>query len=350
MERTNLGPEMDKLVAALKRRQERVGVDRDYDLLRDRFDHLNFALQAAAKNVITPWDPINIFLWNGAEATNSPDINFSMRSYLERYPEKLESKERSPYLEWIKRGKAAGEIADPAPEVERMALVLDLSPHELVDALVERRTDLQQRLRTGKLGEMWARAAEIDPLVAGVWPESSRPVLLPLAGVTPVKQMAALHASQVEAGFRRARVLLVAHRPRWGGGRRMEGHIAHALTSRVPPEDIACDLHRGTRGRAARQLSRRGPRGRFRRTHRRHARGVAGAHPSGAAAVLPGGLDRQRQLRHAPPRDAGPMAVPSRQPSACSLSSSATNRARSGTGTAGRSASSTDCSTRSPRS
>jgi glycosyltransferase involved in cell wall biosynthesis len=238
VERTNLGPEMDKLVAALKRRQKRVGVDPDYDLLRDHFDHLNFALQAAAKHVITPWDPINVFLWNGAEATNSPDINFSMRSYLERYPEKLKSKERSPYLEWIKRGKAAGEIADPAPEVERMAHVLDLSPNELVDALVERRTDLQQRLRTGKLGEMWARAAEIDPLVHGVWPESSRPVLLPLAGVTPVKQMAALQASQVEAGFRRARVLLVAHRPRWGGGRRMEGHIAHALTSRVAPEDI----------------------------------------------------------------------------------------------------------------
>jgi glycosyltransferase involved in cell wall biosynthesis len=238
VERTNLGPEMDKLVAALKRRQKRVGVDPDYDLVRDHFDHLNFALQAAAKHVITPWDPINVFLWNGAEATNSPDINFSMRSYLERYPEKLKSKERSPYLEWIKRGKAAGEIADPAPEVESMAHVLDLSPNELVDALVERRTDLQQRLRTGKLGEMWARAAEIDPLVHGVWPESSRPVLLPLAGVTPVKQMAALHASQVEAGFRRARVLLVAHRPRWGGGRRMEGHIAHALTSRVAPEDI----------------------------------------------------------------------------------------------------------------
>ena len=237
VERTNLGPEMDELVAELRRRQKRVGVDPDYDLLRDNFDHLNFALQALAKNEITSYDPISVFLRNGAEAVNNPDINFSMSAYLERYPEKWESREH-PYLAWLKHGKDAGEIADPAPEIERMARVLDRSPNELVDELVETRTDLQQRLRSGKLGEMFARAAEIDPLVAAAWPESSRPVLLPLDGETAVEQMAALHASQMEAGFRRARVLLVTRRPRWGGGRRMEGHIAHALAGRVAPEDI----------------------------------------------------------------------------------------------------------------
>lgn len=237
VERTNLGPEMDELVASLRRRQKRVGVDPDYDLLRDNFDHLNFALQAKAKNRITPHDPIGVYLRNGAEAVNNPDINFSMSAYLARYPEKRESSEH-PYLAWVKHGKVAGEIADPAPEIERMARVLDLSPTELVDALVERRTDLQQRLRTGKLGEMLARAAEVDPLVGAAWPESSRPVLMPLTSPTPVKQMAALHACQAEAGFRRARVLLVVRKPRWGGGRRMEGQIAHALAGRVAPEEI----------------------------------------------------------------------------------------------------------------
>ena len=349
VERTNLGPQMDELVAELRRRQKRAGVDPDYDLLRDHFDHLNFALQAAARNAITPWDPINIYLSNGAQATNSPDINFSMRSYLQRYPEKLKSKERSPYLEWLKRGKAAGEIADPAPEIERMAHVLDLLPSELVDALVARRTDLQQRLRTGKLGEMWARAAEIDPLVAGAWPESSRPGLLPMAGVTPVKQMAALHASHVEAGFRRARVLLVVHSARWGGGRRMEGHIAHALASRVAAEEIVV-IYTEEGGAA--------PAGRF----PDGVREVDFAAPTAdmdaewqehtlvmllrsfqadSVVNLNSGMLHRAMRR---------MAVPSRRLSACSLSSSATNRARSGTGTAGRSASSTDCSTRSQRS
>ena len=84
VERTNLGPEMDKLVAELKRRQRPIGINRDYDLLRANFDHLNFALQAQAKGRITPNDPIDMYLRNGAHAINNPDINFSMREYLAR--------------------------------------------------------------------------------------------------------------------------------------------------------------------------------------------------------------------------------------------------------------------------
>jgi hypothetical protein len=237
VERTNLGPEMDKLVAELKRRQKPIGIDRDYDLVRENFDHLNYALQAQAKSRITPNDPIDMYLRNGADAINNPDINFSMREYLARYPEKRKNRTH-PYLAWLRDGRREGEIADPAPEIERMAHVLNVSPDELVDALVERRTDLQQRLRTGTLGNMWARAAEVDPLVGGAWSESSRPALLPLLGITAVKQMAALQLSQLEAGFRRARVVLVVRSSRWGGGRRMEGHIVHALAGEVAAQEI----------------------------------------------------------------------------------------------------------------
>ena len=103
-----------------------------------------------------------------------------MGAYLDALPGEGWRGSEHPYLAWLRHGRDAGEIADPAPEIERMAQVLDLSPNELVDALVERRTDLQQRLRTGKLGDMFARAAEIDPLIGDAWPESSRPFLLPV--------------------------------------------------------------------------------------------------------------------------------------------------------------------------
>ena len=248
-EQTNLGPEMDELVAELRRRQKPVGVDPDYDLLRDNFDHLNFALQALSKNRITSNDPISVYLRNGADALNNPDINFSMARYLTRYPKKLETKEH-PYLAWLKHGKDAGEIADPAPEIEKMANVLGLSPNELLDALVARRTDLHQRLRTGKLGEMLARAAEIDLLIGDAWPETARPYLVPVTSEITVRQMAALRAAHVEAGFRRARVLLIVHSARSGRGRRMDGHIAHALTHRVAAEEIVV-IYTGEDGASA---------------------------------------------------------------------------------------------------
>ena len=59
--------------------------------------------------------------------------------------------------------------------------------------------------------------------------ETTRPVVPPFYSENTVAQVHALHACQREAGHRRARVLVVASDPRWGGGRRAEGHIAHAL-------------------------------------------------------------------------------------------------------------------------
>jgi glycosyltransferase involved in cell wall biosynthesis len=237
-ERSNVGPMMDAIVTRAKRNQRPLGVDADYDLLREHFDYLNFMLQAPALHDAPDVDPIRVFLRNGADAVNSPDYNFSMKDYLGRHPEHRNGPERSPYLEWIKRGRAAGEIADPAQGIDKMAEVLGLEPHQIVNELVTTRTDMMERLRTGKLGEMFAKAADIEPLIGSVWIETTRTRMIPLQGKHVSGQVAAIHACQKAAGFRRARIVVVTNRPRWGGGRRIEGHLAHALTGTIAPEDI----------------------------------------------------------------------------------------------------------------
>ncbi|MEX0426664.1 glycosyltransferase family 4 protein [Nocardioides sp. DS6] len=237
VESTQLGPAMDEIVARARRNQRAYGVNADYDLVREHFDHVHFLLQARALHEEPSLDPIRLFLRNGAEATNSPDINFSMKSYLERHPEHAEGPERSPYLEWLKRGRDAGEIADPAPRLEEMAEIIGLRPAEVVAHLSATRTDLQDRLRHGELGEMMARAAEIEPLIASVWSEAANPKIAPFVPAT-VDQVVAVHRCLEAAGFRRARLVLVINRPRWGGGRRMEGHLTHALADRLDPRDV----------------------------------------------------------------------------------------------------------------
>jgi glycosyltransferase involved in cell wall biosynthesis len=212
------------------------GLDRDYDLAYEHFDLMHFLLQARFL-LSAGVDPLQHFLDNGARAKASPEINFSMRSYVARYPEKKRAG-RSPYLDWLEAGKEAGQIADPAPGLEQMALILGMEPSELVTTLAETRLDLQARLRTGTLGAMFAKAAEVEPLVADSWPETTRPTIPPLYSANTVDQVAAIHRCQQVAGFARARLVLVASNPRWGGGRRMEGHIAHALTGRLDAREI----------------------------------------------------------------------------------------------------------------
>jgi glycosyltransferase involved in cell wall biosynthesis len=183
-------------------------------------------------------DPMSVFLRNGARAKASPDVNFSMRAYLERHPERAAGPERSPYLAWLKEGRAAGEIADPAPGLEMVAEVLGKQPGEVVDLLAATRTDLTERLRHGTLGEMFTKAAEVEALIGGVWPATARPVVQPFTSAGDSAMIAALHDAQRQAGFRGARAVVMINRPRWGGGRRAEGYIARALASRVGVDDV----------------------------------------------------------------------------------------------------------------
>jgi glycosyltransferase involved in cell wall biosynthesis len=237
-ESTNLGPVLDEAVLRAKRRM-RIGADPDYDLVYENFDVIHYYLQAPHLLEKPQLDLVEHFLENGLAEGLSPDIDFSMGGYTGRYPRKATARrERSPYLEWLKRGRAAGEIADPAPGIRPMAEVLGMDPQQVIDLVRQRRHDVQQRFRTGKLGEMFARAAEIEPLIGAAWPEVARTKLLPLSTPVAVGELAAIYRAQEIAGFRRARLVLVINRARWGGGRRMEGHLTHALVGHVDPDDI----------------------------------------------------------------------------------------------------------------
>lgn len=237
LEPTRLGPALDEAVLNAKRRM-RVGADPDYDLVYENFDVMHYLLQAPRLIERRTLDLVKHFLQTGVKQMSSPDIHFSMSAYLERHPEHARGRERSPYLEWIKRGRAAGEIADPAPAIREMARVLGYEPAKVVDLLVERRADVVERLRTGELGEMVARAAELEPLVARAKVRYTRPRLLPFGHPPALEQVSVIHAAHEAAGLRRARLILVINRPRWGGGRRLEGHLAHALVPQIAPEDV----------------------------------------------------------------------------------------------------------------
>lgn len=238
LERTNYGRAMDELVARVRRNQRRYQVNADYDLVREHFDHYHFMLQALSLHEDPEADPIRVFLRSGAEAINSPDPHFSMKNYLERYPEKRESGQRSPYLDWLTRGREAGEIADPGQGIEEMAPVLGLEPQQIVAELVSMRTDLMERMRYGKLGEMFAKAVEVEPLIGAVWPETARVRLVPLGARGVACAEAAIYQCHRQAGFRRARVVLVTGGPRPGSGRHLEGQLAHALVETIAAEDV----------------------------------------------------------------------------------------------------------------
>jgi glycosyltransferase involved in cell wall biosynthesis len=234
-EATKLGPAIDEAVAAARRRVRLHNSDEE--LLYEHFDVLHYLLSAPRLFDRPKLDPVRHFLATGLETQLSPDPDFSMATYLARHPERARSKV-NPYVAWLKEGRAKGEIADPVPGLDSMATTLGMTPHQLVGLVSERRRDVQQRLRHGRLGEMITKAAEIEPLIGECLPEIANPKMVPMTTPIVTGELAALFQAHAAAGHRRARLVLVINRARWGAGRRMEGHLAHALADRVPPEDM----------------------------------------------------------------------------------------------------------------
>lgn len=202
------------------------------------FDPLHYLLQApelADRDV----DLIEHYVTEGEDGGLTPHPDFSAVEYRLRHPRKGRGPgERSAFHYWLKQGRDGGDNADPAPRIGRLAQVLGQQPAETVAAVVDRRRDLRERLRTGRLGEMFADAAELDPLIGEAWTATTSPKLLPLTHAGVVDEMRLLHQAQQAAGFRTARLVIVLNRGRWGGGRRLEGHIVHALQDRVPPDEV----------------------------------------------------------------------------------------------------------------
>lgn len=209
---TNFGPSFDRAVADAVARMQPAGLDPTYDLVRDAFDVHHYLLQMIDKGEVPEVDLVRQFLDQGAAAKFSPDINFSMEAYLKRHPERRDGKVH-PYVAWLTEGRDTGEVADPNMGVDRLAEVLGAPMEEVAAQLAASRSDVQHRVRHGKLGEMIRKAMDVEPLVGELWPETANPRMLPIPWLIVADQAVSLRALQAAAGFARAHVVVVVDDP-----------------------------------------------------------------------------------------------------------------------------------------
>ncbi len=230
---SNLGPAFDERVGQALRHQPPAGQDPEYDLVRDHFDIAHYLLQAPGVMDDPAIDPVQHFLRQGPAARFAPDPNFSTESYLKRHPKRRDG-DVHPYAAWLSEGRDEGEVAEPVMGTEKLARVLGISNDEVVTHLATRRSDVHRRLHHGKLGEMFAKATEVEPLIGDLWPEIARPRMMPIPWLVVADQLGALYASQEALGFARARIVLVVEDP----GHVMVPRLLDALQAEVEPQDI----------------------------------------------------------------------------------------------------------------
>lgn len=182
-------------------------------------------------------DLIQHYLRVGISELRDPSPHFSSTLYLERYPDVAASRE-DPFLHWLRIGLSEGRIGSQQPEFEKIAEALDLNPQSLQLNIMGVRNDLRERLETGKLGEMVAKAAKHEPLIEQVWPKMTSPQIQPFHVPEVALMNGVIANAQKQAKNRRAKAVICVNAPRWGAGRRLEGHLAFALTELLGAENV----------------------------------------------------------------------------------------------------------------
>lgn len=202
----------------------------DHELVRRNFDFAfymgqHYDMAAAAPSL----DLVAHYLRTERKERRDPSAHFSTKGLLKRHPEVLKQNV-SPFVYWLKKGRTEGMVALPPEVTEQVAGLLGHSDlAETQERLIAWRSDVRDRLDSGVLGEMVAKAAGFDPLINKVWKKAFAPNLQPVTNTRRLKMLTAMSQLFDAAGRKRADVVIAVNAPRWGGGPRMEGFIAKAV-------------------------------------------------------------------------------------------------------------------------
>jgi glycosyltransferase involved in cell wall biosynthesis len=204
---------------------------RAYKTIRPHFDVPFYLASYPDIAGLEDMDPIRHYLRAGAAEGRDPHPLFSTKVYRARHGDVRKSGQ-NPFAHWITKGRKKGRISAPFTCFDQVASLLGLSPTEAQNAWAARYYDLRARFEHGELGAQVAKAARFDPLVEAAWPQALQVKIPPFHSEGVTKRLAALRSAQMQAQERPAKAIILVNRPRWGGARRMEGHIADALVAR----------------------------------------------------------------------------------------------------------------------
>lgn len=236
---THLGTDLAARVTQARHRSvpSKAWLRRDYVAVAEVFDHAYYLASQPDLLMHTTMDPVSHYLQAGAEQGRRALPYFGAKYYLSRYPDAVKNA-ADALGHYLREGREKGYTGMPFDRFEDMAKLLDMTPAEAEAMVTARYRDLRDRLENGTLGEMANAAAVFEPLISAGWPEALEVKVPPFLNNIAINRTVACYALAQAAGCKRARAVICVNKARWGGARRMEGHIAHALAQGMRADQI----------------------------------------------------------------------------------------------------------------
>lgn len=231
------GVKFHQLVCQARTRSDKQGASIQYDTILLAFDFAYYIARYPDIAKATKLDLVEHYIEHGTREGRDPSPHFSTKHYLKRYPD-VEKLGVNPFYHWLAVGRREGRIAAPFADFDEMCSIIGLPPQEVQETLIARRNDLRQRFEHGKLGEMMAKAAKIEPLIAHSWRETFATKFPPFHTDQVVSCVTAIHKLHQEAEFRRAKAIVVIPHCRLSGGGRLASYLAFALAEIYGPDEL----------------------------------------------------------------------------------------------------------------
>lgn len=226
---------LQKKIRRLRTLVKRYKIRRTVEAIRQDFDVEYYVKEYQDLHLRPGYSPIEHFVKFGAREKRNPAPYFNTRFYTQEYPE-VEASGVNPFLHYITEGRKKGYH----PQAEDALFHMVYKDHreqleDIKDQIELRKNDLSARIANGKLGEMVAKAAELDPLV--MWPDHSN-AKINLPPLNDAGIIIAMLELQAFAEYRSAKAAVLIPHCRMSGAARVAGALVKSLAHLYGAEHI----------------------------------------------------------------------------------------------------------------
>lgn len=233
-------PHLQRLVDSMRTRiaEERNGPA--YEEV-ERLMDLPFYLQRYTDLVHANLNPVLHYLAHGRRERRQLWPNFIPSFYIANNPG-IDKDTRDVHVHYLeegrKQGLATSNYSIGSEAFEQYCSAFGLESKAVEHAQRAKLISLRNRLDSGKLGEMVAKAVQIEPLISQGWLASLSPGISPFRSETILQFMTAMRRMHTEADFRPAKAVVVIPWCHFSGAVRVAGYLANALARIHAPRDI----------------------------------------------------------------------------------------------------------------
>lgn len=230
----------DRVARALSR-QRPPGTDDVYDTVREAFDVPYYLMRYKDVAQAEDIDPVAHYIRDGVRERRDPSPFFSTRYYMKANPG-VAKQRINPLYHYLRYGYAEGRSPHPFSDRDTAMRVfckaIGEDPEVTAQSVKDAYRDRRERLETGELGAMVAKAAALEPLIAHGWSRAVEMGCPPFTTPQRLVDINAINGLHHAVEGRTARAVIAVNRSRWGSGRRMEGYIAHALAGLIGAGEV----------------------------------------------------------------------------------------------------------------